>query len=165
MGKLFTILTLCAAAALAFAPDHYVVVDGAVIYDEDHNYEDDYIVARLAYWTPVEAESVGTPISARTYCLVTLADGRHGLTEWDNLGWALRAVKDDVPVYEYPVIGDMVGTIVGTLEKGEVVAFRNGAIEYEGIITADRLEGWVNKADIEPLVPLDEVPPVPKPDE
>jgi len=155
---------LAASAALAFTPDHLVVVDGAAVYDEDHNYEDDYIIERLPYWTPVEAEAVGTPISARTYCLVTLADGRRGLTEWDHVGWALRAVRDDVPVYDYPVIGDMEGTVVGHLEKGEVVAFRSGAIEFEGIITADGLEGWVNKADIEPLVPIEEVPPVPKPD-
>ena len=77
----------------------------------------------------------------------------------------MRAVKDDVPVYDYPVIGDMEGTVVGTLEKGEVVAFRGGAIEFEGIITADRLEGWVRKSDIELLVPVEEIPPIPKPDE
>lgn len=168
MLKVLPVLALCASAALAFAPDHYVVVDGAVVYDEDHNYEDDYIIERLAYWTPVEAEAVGTPMSARTYCLVTLADGRRGLTEWDNLGWALRAIKDDVPVYEYPVVGDMVGTVVGTVAKGEVVAFilidGQVAVEYYGITTADRLEGWVRKSDVEPLVPLDEVPPVPQPD-
>jgi hypothetical protein len=161
MVKIFTILTLFASMALAFAPNFYVVVDGAVVYDEDHNYEDNYVIERLPYWTPVEADWVGSP-GDRTYCRVKLADGRSGLTEWTNLGWALRATKDDVPVFEYPVIGDMVETVVGTLEKGEVVAFRGGAIEYEGVMTADRLEGWVRKSDLEPLVPpAHNVPPVP----
>ena len=157
MVKIFTILTLFASAALAFTPDHYVVVDGAVVYDEAHNYEDDFIVERLAYWTPVEAEPVGSPESARTYCFVKLADGRSGLTEWDNLGWALRAVKEDVPVIEYPVIGDIAETLVGHLEKAEVVAFilidGQVALEYYGVTTAERLEGWVRKSDVEPLVP------------
>jgi len=157
MLKVFSVLILFASAALAFAPDHYVVVDGAVVYDEDHNYEDDYIIERLPYWTPVVAEAVGTPISARTYCLVTLEDGRRGLTEWDHLGWALRTVKEDGPVFEYPVIGDIAETIVGHLEKGEVVAFilidGQVAPEYYGVTTAERLEGWVRKSDVEPLVP------------
>ncbi len=157
MVKIFTILTLFASAALAFTPTHLAVVSEAVVYDEAHNYEDDYIVARLPYWTPVVAEAVGTPISARTYCLVTLEDGRRGLTEWDNLGWALSAVKADVPVFEYPVIGDITETVVGHLEKGEVVAFilidGQVALEYYGVTTAERLEGWVRKSDVEPLVP------------
>jgi hypothetical protein len=159
------IFLLAASAALAFTPDHIVIVDGAVVYDEEHNYEDDHIIARLPYWTPVVAEYVGTPASARTYCLVTLEDGRYGLTEWDNVGWALRAVRDDVAVYEGAVINDDGGAVVDTLAKGEVVAFRTGAIECEGIITAERLEGWVRKSDIEPLVPIEEIPPIPEPDE
>jgi hypothetical protein len=158
------VLIITASAALAFTPDHIVVVDGAVVYDEDHNYESDYIIAHLAYWTPVVAEPVGTPESPRTYCLVTLEDGRRGLTEWDHVGWALKAVRDDVPVYERTVIHDDGGAVVATLDKGEVVAFRTGAIECEGIITAERLEGWVRKSDVEPVVPIEEIPPIPKSD-
>jgi len=155
--KTLLCLLLLAPAALAFTPDHLVIVDGAVVYDEDHNYEDDYIIERLPYWTPVEAEAVGTPLSARTYCLVKLADGRSGLTEWDHLGWALRAVRDDVPVYERPPTGDTAGTVAGTLKKGEVVAYAlidsPVFIDYHGIMTAGRLEGWVHTDDLEPLVP------------
>ena len=157
MTRIIITVVVSVSAALAFAPDHYVVVDGAVLYDEAHNYEDDYIIERLPYWTPVEAEAVGSPESARTYCFVKLADGRSGLTEWDNLGWALRAVKDDVPVLERPVIGDMAETVVGHLEKGDVVAYilidSPVSLEYHGITTAEGLEGWVRKSDVEPLVP------------
>jgi hypothetical protein len=150
-------MLLLAPAALAFAPGHYVVVDEAVVYDENHNYEDDYIVARLPYWTPVVAEPVGPPESARTYCLVTTEDGRRGLTEWDTLGWALEAVRDDVPIYETPPTDGSAGTVAGTLEKGEVVAYALISspvfIDYHGVMTASRLKGYVYKDDVEPLVP------------
>ena len=151
--KTLLCILLLAPAALAFAPDHYVVVDGAVVYDEAHNYEDDYIVETLPFWTPVEAEPVGTPESARTYCYVKLADGRAGLTEWDYLGWALRAARDDVPIFAEP----NEGAVKGRLAKGDVVAFilidGEVAIDYYGVTTAEGLEGWVRKSDVEPLVP------------
>jgi hypothetical protein len=144
---------LSASAALAFAPNYYVVVEGAVLYDQDHNYEDDYIIERLPFWTPVEAEPVGSPESARTYCYVKLADGRAGLTEWDYLGWALRAAGDDVPIFAEPDEGE----IKGRIARGDVVAFilidGEVALDYYGVTTAERLEGWVRKSDVEPLVP------------
>ncbi|MGD8719659.1 MAG: hypothetical protein PVH29_12670 [Candidatus Zixiibacteriota bacterium] len=155
--KLLLCALLLAPAALAFAPDHIVVVDDAVVYDEDHNYEDDYVIARLPYWTPVVAESVGTPMSARTYCLVTTEDGRRGLTEWDTLGWALKAVRDDVPIYSQPPTDDTAGTVVGRLAKGELVAYAVISspvfIDYHGVMTASRLKGFVHTDDLEPVAP------------
>jgi len=153
MIRFAIVALLSASAALAFTPTHFVVAEGAVLYDEDHNYEDDYIIARLPYWTPVEAEPVGSPESARTYCFVKLADGRSGLTEWDYLGRALRAVTDDVPIFAKPDEG----TVKGRLAKGEVVGFvligGETAPEHFGVATAEGIEGWVRKGDVEPLAP------------
>jgi hypothetical protein len=153
MLKILIALTLVASAALAFAPTHLVVVDGAVLYDEDHNYEDDYIIARLPYWTPVVAEEVGTPESARTYCLVTLADGRRGVTEWDYLGRALKVIVDQTALADVP---GHVPADATRLTKGDVVAFapadvtaeRPGFIE---VVSADGLRGWVPEGDVAPL--------------
>jgi hypothetical protein len=153
LARIIVATLLLAVAALAFAPNYYVVVDGGVVYDEAHNYEDDHVVGELPYWTPVEAEPVGSPESARTYCYVKLADGRAGLTEWDNLGWALRAAGDDVPIFAEADEGE----VKGRLARGDVVAFilvdGEVAIDYYGVTTAERLEGWVRKSDVEPLVP------------
>jgi len=152
MKTLLCILSL-ASAALAFAPNYYVVVDGAVVYDEAHNYEDDYIVETLPFWTPVEAEPVGSPESARTYCYVKLADGRAGLTEWDYLGRALQAARDGVLVYAEP--GG--GAVKARLANAELVAFIliDGRTDPDhfGVTTAGRTEGWVRKSDVVALAP------------
>jgi hypothetical protein len=142
---------LSASAALAFAPDHYVVVDGAVLYDEDHNYEDDYIIARLPYWTPVEAEPVGSPESARTYCFVKLADGRSGLTEWDYLGRRLVVVVDDIPLSGVP---KDVPAEIRRLTKGESLALAPpgetpGKPGFVKVVDGDGLVGWVPEDAVE----------------
>ncbi|HUV85965.1 MAG TPA: hypothetical protein VMX79_02510 [bacterium] len=152
MVKIFTALTLVASTALAFAPTHLVVVEGAVLYDEDHNYGDDYIVERLPYWTPVVAEPVGTPESPRTYCLVTLEDGRRGLTEWDYLGRALTVVAEETTLAGVPAD---VPADVTRLKKGAVLAFaptaeagsRPGFIE---VLNEDGLRGWVPEDAVAP---------------
>jgi hypothetical protein len=143
--KILLGILLLASAALAFAPNYYVVVDGAVVYDVDHNYEDDYIIQRLPYWTPVEAEEIGSPESPRTYCLVKLADGRSGVTEWDYLGRALVVVADDVPLTGPP---KDVPVEIRRLKKGEFLALaplddtpeRPGFVK---VVDGDGLEGWV----------------------
>ena len=146
-------IIFAAPAALAFTTTHLVVVESAVVYDEAHNYEDDHVVAELPYWTPVEAEPVGTPQSARTYCFVKLADGRAGLTEWDYLGWALQAARDGVLVYAEP--GE--GAVKARLANAELVAFilidgRTDPDHY-GVTTAKGTKGWVRKDDVVPLAP------------
>lgn len=154
--KAILFILLSASAALAFTTTHLVVVESAVVYDEAHNYEDDYVVAALPYWTPVEAEPVGSPESARTYCFVKLADGRAGLTEWDYLGRALQAVKDGVLVYAEP--GE--GAVKARLSKSELVAFVliDGRTDPDhfGVTTAGGTEGWVRKSDVAALAPSSE---------
>lgn len=153
MARLFIALTTTAAAALAFAPTHLVIADGAVLYDEDHNYEDDYILARLPYWTPVVAEPVGAAESPRTYCLATLEDGRRGLTEWDYLGRALTVVVDEVTLADVPA---GVAVDVARLKKGDALAYaptveagsRPGFVE---VLNADGLRGWVSEDAVAPL--------------
>lgn len=147
------LILLSASAALAFTPTHFVVVDGAVLYDEDHNYEDDYILERLPYWTPVVAEEVGPPDSPRTYCLAALADGRRGLTEWDYLGRALTVVADGVTLADVPA---GVPADVTRMKKGDALAYaptveagsRPGFVE---VVNADGLRGWVPEDAVAPL--------------
>jgi hypothetical protein len=152
MKTLFLLLAT-ASAALAFAPTHRVIVDGAVLYDEDHNYEDDYIIERLPYWTPVVAEEIGTPESPRTYCLATLADGRRGLTEWNYLGRALKVVVEEVVLYGAPAD---VPAELARMKRGDDLAFapppataeRPGFVE---VVNVDGLRGWVPEDAVAPL--------------
>jgi hypothetical protein len=150
--KAFIGLTLAASAALAFTPTHFVVVDGAVLYDEDHNYEEEYIVARLPYWTAVQAEPVGSPESPRTYGLVTLADGRRGLTEWDYLGGRLEVVAEEAVLTGVAAdVPDDVARVV----KGEEVALAPAAAAgrrpgFVEVLTADGLRGWVPEEALAP---------------
>jgi hypothetical protein len=151
--KAFVGLTLAASAAFAFAPTHFVVVDGAVLYDEDHNYEEEYILARVPYWTPVEAEPVGPLESPRTYCLVTLADGRHGLTEWDYLGRRLEVVAEEAAL---TAVAADVPADATRLRKGDLVAYAPAAeaaswAGFVEVLTAARLRGWVPEDALAPL--------------
>jgi len=146
LAKFIIIWALAAAAAaLAFTPTHFVIADGAALYDEDHNYEDDYIIERLPYWTPVAAEEVAPTESPRTYCLATLADGRRGLTEWDYLGRILEVVVDETALSNVPAD---VPADVTRLKKGDLVAYaptdeaasRPGFVE---VMNADGVRGWL----------------------
>jgi hypothetical protein len=153
LARLFIALTTTAATALAFTPTHLVIADGTVLYDEDHNYEDDYILERLPYWTPVVAEPVGTAESPRTYCLVTLTDSRRGLTEWDYLGRTLVVVADEANLSGVP---QDVPVEVKILKKGDLVAnaptsvagSKAGFIE---VLNEDGLRGWVPEDAVAPV--------------
>jgi hypothetical protein len=152
MIRFATFVLLSASAALAFTPTHRVIADGAVLYDEDHNYDDNYIIERLPYWTPVVAEEVGPPDSPRTYCLATLADGRRGLTEWDNLGRALEVIVDEVTLAGVPA---GVPPEAAEMKRGDQLAFappspkgeRPGFVE---VVNADGLRGWVPEDAVAP---------------
>lgn len=155
MVKIFTILTLFASAAFAFAPTHFVVVSEAIIYDEAHNYEDDFLIARLPYWTEVEAEWYGSPESARTYCLVTLADGQQGLAEWDYFGRAYAVAADETLLVGVPAAAH---TERARLKRGEVVAETGppatddaGNVTWRQVTTEEGQQGWVSAPALAPL--------------
>jgi hypothetical protein len=155
MVKIFTILTLFASAAIAFTPTHLVVVSEAIVYDEDHNYEDDFIIARLPYWTPVEAEWYGSPESARTYCLVTLADGQQGLAEWDYFGRAYAVAADETILVGVPAAAH---TERARLGRGEVVAETGppatddaGNVTWRQVTTEEGQQGWISATALAPL--------------
>jgi hypothetical protein len=143
-----------AYSAAAFAPGHLVIVDGAAVYDEAHNYEEEYVVARPAFWTPVVAAWVGTPQSPRTYCLVTFANGTRGLTEWDNVGRAYTVTAADTPLLGVPAAE---ATTLAVLSKGELVAetgppatAEDGAVTWRQVVTADGTGGWAAAAALAP---------------
>ncbi len=153
--KTLICLLLLASAALAFAPDHYVVVSEAIVYDEAHNYEDDYIIERLAFWTPVEAEPVGSPESARTYCFVKLADGRRGLAEWDYFGRAYDVAAEETILVGVPAVAR---TERARLKRGEVVAETGppatddaGNVTWRQVTTAEGQRGWLSAPALAPL--------------
>jgi hypothetical protein len=155
MFKLFAALTLVASTVLAFAPTHFVVVSEAIVYDEAHNYEDGYILERLPYWTPVVAEEVGSPLSPRTYCLVTLADGRRGLTEWDYLGRAYDVAAEETILVGVPAVAR---TERARLKRGEVVAETGppatddaGNVTWRQVTTAEGQRGWLSAPALAPL--------------
>ncbi|MEE9456683.1 MAG: hypothetical protein V3W11_06005 [bacterium] len=148
-------LLLASSAALAFTPTHLVIVEGAVLYDEDHNYEDYYIIERLPYWTPVVAEEVGSPLSPRTYCLVTLADGRRGLAEWDYLGRAYDVAAEETILVGVPAVAR---TERARLKRGEVVAETGppatddaGNVTWRQVTTAEGQRGWLSAPALAPL--------------
>ena len=157
MVRTLSALIAAAAAAFAFTPSHLVVAEEAVIYDEDHNYDDDYIIERLPYWTPVAAEAVGSRQSPRTYCLVTLADGRRGLTEWDNVGRAFVIVAEEALLVGVPAVAK---TKVAALKKGEIVA-ETGPPATDAdrnptwfqVVTEEGDAGWVSAQALGPLAP------------
>lgn len=155
MVKIFTVLTLVASAAVAFTPTHLVVVDDAVVYDEAHNYEEDFIIARLPYWTEVEAEWYGSPESARTYCLVTLADGQQGLAEWDYFGRAYAVAADETILVGVPAAAR---TERARLKRGVVVAETGppatddaGNVTWRQVTTEEGQQGWVSAPALAPL--------------
>ena len=141
-------LTLAAAAAAAFTATYVVVTDDAVIYDQAHQYDDDYVVARPPYWTPATCETVGTPQSPRTYCLVTLEDGRRGLAEWDYFG-RLLVVRDGATLATGPG-GDKAAA---TVAAGEEVARVGEETTPQGelwleLVTRDGRRGWLPAAAV-----------------
>jgi hypothetical protein len=155
MKKLLFVFLIASSAALAFAPTHLVVVSEAVVYDEDHNYEDEYIIERLPYWTPVVAEEVGSPESARTYCLVTLADGRRGLAEWDYFGRAYAVAAEETILVGVPAVAR---TERARLKRGEVVAETGppatddaGNVTWRQVTTEDGQRGWLSAPALAPL--------------
>jgi hypothetical protein len=155
MLRIFTALTLVVPAALAFTPTHLVVVSEAVVYDEAHNYEDDFIITRLPYWTEVEAEWVGSPESARTYCLVTTADGQQGLAEWDYFGRAYVVAADETIMVGVPAAAR---TERARLKGGDVVAEIGppatddaGNVTWRQVTTAEGQQGWVSAPALAPL--------------
>ncbi len=150
---LFVLFT--ATAALAFTPTHLVVVSEAVVYDEAHNYEEDFIIARLPYWTEVEAEWVGSPESARTYCLVTTADGQQGLAEWDYFGRAYAVAADETIMVGVPAAAR---TERARLKGGDVVAEIGppatddaGNVTWRQVTTEEGQQGWVSAPALSPL--------------
>ncbi len=155
MYKLISAVLFTASAALAFTPTHLVVVSAAIVYDEDHNYEDDYIIERLPYWTPVVAEEVGSPLGPRTYCLATLADGRRGLTEWDYLGRAYDVAAEETILVGVPAVAR---TERARLKRGEVVAETGppatddaGNVTWRQVTTAEGQRGWLSAPALAPL--------------
>ena len=148
-------LLLASSAALAFTPTHLVVVSEAIVYDEDHNYEDDYILERLPYWTPVVAEEVGSPLSPRTYCLVTLEDARQGLAEWDYFGRAYDVAAEETILVGVPAVAR---TERARLKRGEVVAETGppatddaGNVTWRQVTTAEGQRGWLSAPALAPL--------------
>ncbi len=155
MLRLAPLIAFAASAALAFTPTHLVIVDGAVLYDEDHNYEDDYILERLAYWTLVVAEEVGSPLSPRTYCLVTLEDARQGLAEWDYFGRAYDVSAEETILVGVPAVAQ---TERARLTRGEVVAETGppatddaGNVTWRQVTTAEGQRGWLSAPALAPL--------------
>jgi hypothetical protein len=155
MKKFLFVILIVASAALAFAPTHLVVVSEAIVYDEAHNYEDDYIVARLSYWTEVRAEWYGSPESARTYCLVTTADGQQGLAEWDYFGRAYAVAADETILVGVPAVAR---TERARLGRGDVVAETGppatddaGNVTWRQVTTAEGQQGWVSAPALAPL--------------
>ncbi len=154
---LSALIVTAAAAAFAFAPTHVVVAEEAVVYDEAHNYDEEYVVARPARWTPVAAEAVGPPQSPRTYCLVTLADGRRGLTEWDNVARAFVVVADETSLVGVPAAAK---TEVAILKKGDIVAQAGppatdeaGSVSWCQVVAEGGEAGWVDAQALKPLAP------------
>ncbi len=155
MKKFLFIILIAPSAALAFAPTHLVVVSEAVVYDEAHNYEQDYIVARLPYWTEVRAEWYGPPESARTYCLVTTADGQQGLAEWDYFGRAYAVAADETILVGVPAAAQ---TERARLGRGDVVAETGppatddaGNVTWRQVTTEEGQQGWVSAPALAPL--------------
>jgi hypothetical protein len=155
MLRIFTALTLFATAALAFAPTHLVVVSEAIVYDEAHNYEEDFIIARLPYWAEVEAEWYGPPESARTYCLVTTAEEQQGLAEWDYFGRAYAVAADETILVGVPAVAH---TERARLGRGDVVAETGppatdeaGDVTWRQVTTEEGQQGWVSAPALAPL--------------
>ncbi len=155
MKKFLFVFLLTSSPALAFTPTHLVVVEGAVVYAEAPNYEDDYILERLPYWTPVVAEEVGSPLSARTYCLVTLEDARQGLAEWDYFGRAYDVAAEETILVGVPAVAR---TERARLKRGEVVAETGppatddaGNVTWRQVTTAEGQRGWLSAPALAPL--------------
>lgn len=155
MKKFLFVFLIASSPALAFSPTHFVVVSEAIVYDEEHNYEDNYILERLPYWTSVVAEEVGSPLSPRTYCLVTLEDGRQGLAEWDYFGRAYDVAAEETILVGVPAVAR---TERARLKRGEVVAETGppatddaGNVTWRQVTTAEGQRGWLSVPALAPL--------------
>jgi hypothetical protein len=162
MKHLAILLALAAAAGAApaaFTATHAVVDDDAAVYDQEHQYEDEYIVATPAYWTLARCERVGGAQSFRTYCWVTLEDGTQGLAEWEYFGKLFVAAEDQILT-----VGPGGGTgAAAAVTAGELLARVGEAAFHVGdswleVVTADRRRGWLPASSTQPY-PAEETQP------
>jgi hypothetical protein len=144
-------LSTAASAALAFTPTHLVVVEGAVVYDEEHNYDDDHVIARLTYWTPVEVAPIGWPTKPKPYCRVTLIDGSAGLTDCENLAPGYEVVAEEAVLRLWAGSDEAELTRV---YKGDRLAdamagfFVRGKLDWFEVKTETGIEGWIAGAAV-----------------
>jgi len=162
-------LIFVAAGAAAFAPTHVVVADDAVVYDENHQYDDAYVVARPPYWTAARCEAVGSPSSPRTYCYVTLTDGTTGLAEWDYFGKLYVAARearlraapgDDQAEVGRVAVGESIAEVGPPVflqppgfhdeHYGDAtgIFYDEAAEEWREVMTKDRRRGFLRAADL-----------------